>query len=304
MRDVLGRIAIGLAAALLPLGLLSAWFSSVLADHDRYVDAVAPLAQDPAVQQVVVDKVTTAVVTSFDGAGAPGPCQDERDPDGSGGSGGLAGAVAHLAEPAVRAVVTGIVHGPSFTKAWVGANSAAHRQLVAVLEGDDDQVEDGCVSLDLAAVLTEAVPGLSGIGGFHVPLPGTRTPVASVDPRDLHAARVGYAVLKPLGTGLPVLWVVAVLAALVLGRRRWRTASVLGALTVLGAALLLVVLASARSSLAGASGDPEVVRALWDAVASWIRTRALLALVLGAAVTAAGVFFSVRREGAGPPPIA
>ncbi|MCZ4497522.1 MAG: rane protein [Marmoricola sp.] len=294
----MSRVAVALAVVLLPLGLLSVWFSTVLADNDRYVAAVAPLADDPAVQQAVIGTLTEAAVTVFDSTPDPGPCRNAGTPGEPAldGFSDLANAVMPLAEAPIRSVVTGIVSRPLFATAWTGANRSAHQQLVAVLGGDDSHVEDGCISLDLTAVLTEAVPELNGIGGLSFVLPDRGTPVASIATADLRTARVGYALLKPLGIGLPVLWLSSCVVALALSRRRWRTTWVLGALSVLATVLLLVGLSETRSSLAGASGDPALARALWDAVASSIRTQAVVALVAAAAATAAGVSMSVRGQ--------
>jgi hypothetical protein len=285
-RVIAGRVALVLAGVLLPLAMVSSWSSAILSDNDRYVDAVAPLASDPVVQRAVVDHLTEETLTLFSDR-STGPCGEaSAQPPPAGGLGGLASAFLPLAEGPIRAILTGIVASPTFERAWVGANRSAHDQLIDVLNGDDRLVGDGCVSIDLGAVLAEAVPQLSALGGST--LAQTKIPVASIDTDDLGTARFGYAVLNPLGFWLPVLWLLSVLAAFALGRRRLRTLWILAASSAVGMAVLLIGLTAVRSALAGASGDPEVTKAVWDAVASSVRNAALLALGLSIVAAVVG----------------
>src|SRR5512143_1873650 len=55
-----------LACVLAPLSVTSVWASNQLSDTDQYVATVAPLADDPAVQSAIADKVTATVLTNLD----------------------------------------------------------------------------------------------------------------------------------------------------------------------------------------------------------------------------------------------
>src|SRR5689334_24452350 len=50
-----------LTLLLAPLALVATWVHDQVADTDRYVQTVAPLASDPAVQGVVIDRVVAQV---------------------------------------------------------------------------------------------------------------------------------------------------------------------------------------------------------------------------------------------------
>ncbi|WP_241831682.1 hypothetical protein [Parafrankia soli] len=52
------------AALLAPLGVVAAWADTTVSDTDRYVETVAPLATDPAVQNMVIDRLTNRVVSN------------------------------------------------------------------------------------------------------------------------------------------------------------------------------------------------------------------------------------------------
>ena len=54
------------AAVLAPASVVARWAHDEVADTDRYVETVAPLAQDPAVQQAVVDRVTAELFARID----------------------------------------------------------------------------------------------------------------------------------------------------------------------------------------------------------------------------------------------
>ena len=61
---VTSSVLIVLACVLAPLSVASVWASAELSDTQQYVETVAPLAEDPAVQQAVADEVTGVVIAS------------------------------------------------------------------------------------------------------------------------------------------------------------------------------------------------------------------------------------------------
>lgn len=299
-RDLTTWIALAVAFVVLPLGMVAAWIDGNVANTDRYVEAVAPLAEDAEVQASVAETLAGATLALFS--------QQTRDPvcpasattsnplDALGGLGQLAGALVPLAEGPIRTGLQQIVRTPTFERAWTSANRTGHEQLLAVLDGDDSQVdENGCVSLQLGTVLQEVTDSMTG-GTLPIALPDVDVPVASVDIGDLSAARTGYSVLQPLGVVLPLLWVLAVAVALVVSRRRWWTVAYLGVASAVGSVGVLVLANWVRSDLIGASGDAVVTGAIWDAVASPLRTAAVVGLVVGIAAIGGGGFGGYRAS--------
>ncbi|MET3963233.1 hypothetical protein ABIE44_003167 [Marmoricola sp. OAE513] len=304
-QSLAARIAIGVAAVALPLGMVAAWIDGYVADTDRYVDAVAPLADDPEVQNAVADALAGATIAVFSEQARETVCgesaQASGNPlDGLGGLGGLASALVPLAEGPIRAGLGEIVRTPTFAKAWGSANRSGHEQLLGVLDGDDSRVdENGCVSLDLSTVLQEVTDSMTG-GALPIEMPDVDVPVAMVDVGDLSAARTGYSVLKPLGVVLPLVWVVAVAVALVTSRRRGWTLVALGAASAAGMLGVLGLAGWVRSDLIGASADAYVTGAIWDAVSSPLRTGAVVGLVISLVAAVAGgwlVWRSAAAEG-------
>jgi len=65
-RTTVGYALIALAALLAPLAVVSVWARSQVTDTDRYVQTVAPLASDPAVQSAVTTNITNVVFQYLD----------------------------------------------------------------------------------------------------------------------------------------------------------------------------------------------------------------------------------------------
>nr|WP_255648781.1 hypothetical protein [Frankia sp. ArI3] len=64
LRTVGASLLLLLAAVLAPLAVVATWADTTISDTDRYVDTVAPLATDPAVQNLVIDRLTGRVVSN------------------------------------------------------------------------------------------------------------------------------------------------------------------------------------------------------------------------------------------------
>jgi hypothetical protein len=105
VRGALSAALIALACLLVPFGALAAWAAYGLADTDRYVHALAPLAADPAVRDSVADAV-----------------------------------VDEVGEP-VRPLVRSLTRTRAFGTAWNAGNRAIHQAVLrAVREGSHQDV--------------------------------------------------------------------------------------------------------------------------------------------------------------------
>src|SRR3954453_7003329 len=65
-RTLLGSLLILVSCVLAPLSVVSVWARSEVTDTDRYVDTVAPLAKDPAIQQAITTNLTNVVFQYID----------------------------------------------------------------------------------------------------------------------------------------------------------------------------------------------------------------------------------------------
>jgi hypothetical protein len=151
------------ALLLSPLAVVAAWVDDTVTDTDRYVQTVAPLASEPAVQKAVTDRLTDRVVDNLDveavtaslskalaNAGAP-PVVVRRSED-------LAGPLRAAATSAVHGVVDRVITSDAFQQAWVGANRRAHAAVTNMLTGEKStalRAEGNTVTLDLGTVVDE-----------------------------------------------------------------------------------------------------------------------------------------------------
>ncbi|WP_330289305.1 hypothetical protein [Streptomyces sp. NBC_00576] len=292
LRSALSAALTALACLLLPFGVLSAWAAYGLADTGRYVTAMAPLAENPYVQDAIADNVGAGIVHAVD----VGP---------------LEGTVNHFVQDAVHS----FTRTEAFRTAWDTANRATHEAVLHALRDDPDRQHqddpggrygsyggEGAVTIDLAPVTAQVKRQLTA---DHVPLashiPIAHTEVAVLPAQDLVPLRKGFRVLEVAGFWLPVTaGILAVTGiALAVQRRRAITATALG--TALGGALLGVALAIVRH-LTLADLPPGVsapaAGAVYDALTATLRTVSWLLLALGLAV-AVGMWVTDRYGRAG-----
>ena len=67
-----------LGCGLAALSVVAIWLRTTLLDTDRYVDTVAPIAAQPAVQDAVADKLENAIFTRIDFAALAREALPER----------------------------------------------------------------------------------------------------------------------------------------------------------------------------------------------------------------------------------
>ena len=148
-------------AVLAPLSVVARWAHDTVSDTDRYVETVAPLASDPAVQAAVIDRITTEITTRLQVDAVTDQAVDALadrglPPLASASLKALSGPLADAINGFVEKQVTALVESDAFQTAWEEANRQAHTQMVAVLTGKDtDQVEitDNAVSINLATMI-------------------------------------------------------------------------------------------------------------------------------------------------------
>ncbi|WP_329274239.1 hypothetical protein [Streptomyces sp. NBC_01451] len=289
LRSVLSAVLTALACFLLPFGALSAWAAYGLADTGRYVTTMAPLAENPYVQDAIADNVGAGIVHAVD----VGP---------------LEGTVNHFVQDAVHS----FTRTEAFRTAWDTANRATHEAVLHALRSDPGRQHpgdrygsyggEGAVTIDLAPVTAQVKRQLTA---DHVPLashiPVAHTEVAVLPAQDLVPLRKGFRVLEVAGFWLPVTAGVLAVAgiALAVRRRRAITATALG--TALGGALLGVALVVTRR-LTLADLPPGVsapaAGAVYDALTATLRTVSWLLLAFGLAV-ALGMWVTDRYGRAG-----
>jgi hypothetical protein len=299
-------VLIIIACVLAPLSVASVWASSVLSDTDQYVETVAPLAEDPAVQSAVANEVTQAIFENLDveevttEALETIAAQPDVPPRVADALPGLAVPITNGIESFTRDQVDAILASPQFATLWAEVNRLAHEQVVKLLEGNEGgavSAQDGTITLNLGPIVAEVQDRLVARGfdlAANIPTVDRSFTLAQSDA--ITDAQGVYSLLNTLGVWLPIVALALLVAGVLLARDR-RRALLKGALGVAAAMVLLgVVLTLARMWYVETTPanilTEEAAGSVFDTLVRFLRTglRALgvLALVVALAAFLAG----------------
>jgi len=294
-RTTAAIICILLGALLAPVAVVGSWARGLVVDGDRYVDTVAPIADDPLVQSAIENRVTTAIVTALDLESVTTQATDalanlNLPPVVSTGIQSLQGPLLDAITGFVHKQVVKIISSDAFTTTWTEANRTAHEQIVATLRGDPDAIAQisstGELTLDLTPIIEQVKASLVDAGftlAGRIPTVTVTLPIASS--ADLVRLQNAYRAIDFLGQLLP--WLsLGLLAVGVIAAQRRSRALVVAGLSLAGAmALLALALAIGRSfyasSLPPTVQRPDVAVAIYDQFVSLLRIELRVGLVLG-----------------------
>ncbi|MFE0677111.1 hypothetical protein [Streptomyces sp. NPDC058867] len=289
-----------LAVLLTPVSVIATWVNSQVNDVDRYVQTVSPLARDPAVQNLLTDRVTESLVKEIDVRAITDALADTLDardaPD------FLVKAAREWDEQlkdgltaGIRLGVEKVVTSAAFAQAWDSINRGAHNAATNILTGDGNgalAVKGDTITLNVGAVIDQLQKQL--IGTTLVPadsIPGADKSIVLVRNENLSEAQAGARWLGALGPWLPLTLVVlgglGVWAAP--NRRIALVAGAIGAGVMLCG--LLIALTVARqiclNAVTGAEAQ-QAAAAAYDTLVRFLRQAALTALVTALIVAIAG----------------
>ncbi|MER5809692.1 hypothetical protein ABT143_16095 [Streptomyces sp. NPDC002033] len=258
MRTYLSAALIVLVALLVPVSAVAYWTHHELADAGRYTAAMSPLAENRAVQGVVVTQATRALAGQIDA----GPFQ--------GGVDALIGEALHS-----------FAGTPAYRTAWDAANRAAHTAFLAAL----DSGRGDAVTIDLAPVTAQVRGELVADGvPFADRIPQTHLTVKVMEYDNLGALRKGFHMLQIAGVWLPVLTLVLAVSAVAVAVRRRRAVLATGLGLAAGAVLLwLAVVLGRRLTLDDLPADVDraAAGAVYDALTAFLRTTTWVVLAVG-----------------------
>lgn len=306
VRSAAAVVLIVLAALLAPLAVLAVWANAEVTDTDRYVATMAPLADDPAVQAAVTDRVTAAVVDRLPPSGSLIPGLGTED-------GGLLDGLLGQLGPALEEGVTQLVHdgvqgfvrSDAFAAVWTQVNRDAHAGLDEALDGRRGgpiEITGDTVTLDLAPVVDLVKARLVADGlDVAASIPAVDATYTLVTSDRVGEARDAVRMLALADVWLPLL-TVACAAGGVLAALRRRRALVAAALAVTATTALLGlgigVLRPVYLDRLAAGTDRDAAAAVYDAVVRHLRETVAAVLVLGVLV-ALGAWLGGPYRGAG-----
>jgi hypothetical protein len=228
-RAPLSALCIIVAAVLVPVSIVAAWARAELVDEDRFVAMLGPLADQPAVQKLVIDQTMTAIEQKADfeqitsnvidgiaGLGLPPRASD---------------ALSLLKQPAadglrnlVQNAVTGIVQSDAFANTWTAAVRGAHRVMSNTANADGDGIvvltDDG-LGVRLGPIVDQVKSGLTerGFGAASL-IPSIDRTIIVGSGDSVVTLRLVYGVAVAAGTWSPFITIAIFLLGILIARRR------------------------------------------------------------------------------------
>ncbi|MFV0451451.1 MAG: hypothetical protein ACK5LS_04265 [Propioniciclava sp.] len=151
-----------LAGLLVPLSIAGAWARVQLVSEEAFVQTFAPLAEDPGVQDFVIDQTTAVILEQVEVEALTADLFDglatlDLPPAARTALGLLEGPTAEGARALIGSTVETTVRFDAFPVVWRTALASSHRALVAAAAvGDGDAVvlgSDGTRGINLGPVV-------------------------------------------------------------------------------------------------------------------------------------------------------
>ncbi|TDN88641.1 hypothetical protein [Microbacterium sp. BK668] len=228
-RAFVSALLIVIAALLVPVSIVTAWARAELVDEEQFVNTLAPLADSPAVQNMLIDETMDAVnaqvdfteLTSnvFDGIsqlGLPPRAQSALEL--------LQAPAAQGLENLVTTAVTRVVQSDQFADVWATATRGVHRALTTAATSDGGGVvvmtDDG-VGIQLGTIVERVKQNLldQGVGVAQI-IPAVDKVVIVGTGETLVTIRTVYALATTLGWWLPVITLALFGLGILIARKR------------------------------------------------------------------------------------
>jgi hypothetical protein len=302
-RAFFATILIVLGCVLAPIAVVGVWAGNQITDTGRYVATVQPLIDDPAIQNVLTDRITNEIISQLNVTGTVDQAAAQLQ------SRGLTRISTLLTTfgPQITSAVTGFIHSTVHTvissqamaTAWVQVNTIAHQAVVKLLSGQGNGTltnSNGQITLNLAPLIAVVKQALVQRGfslASNIPIVNATVPLFQA--KDLGKAQAGYRLVSDLKIVLPILALVLLAAGVFTARGRRRALIVVG----LGVAASMVVLAIglliARTiylnSVPASVLPSDAAAAAFDALVHFLRVGLRVVLAVGL-VIAIGAFIT------------
>ncbi len=231
-----------IAAVLLTFAVSAVWLDRVVFDTETWVSTVAPLSSDPAIQEVVADVASDAIIERLD---AEAKIQ-ELLPD-QYGLDRLSPLLASSVESAVRNQATKLVQSDRFGQLWEETNRQGHEALIAAVEGREGIIGAGrgAITVDTGLLVDEVKSALQERGlDFVAAIPSDQLgkTIVIYQSDTLAAAGPIFDALRQAAYVLPIAGILAAAAAFALSKQRRRVALWLGVSIVVAGILPLQAL--------------------------------------------------------------
>ncbi len=301
-RGPVATLLIVLGCILAPVSVIAVWTANQVSDTNRYVQNVAPLIHEPAVQSALTDKITTQINAHIHVQALTNQAADALSSKGLTRvgtlihtfSGSLAGAVGGF----IHTQVAKIVASPQVANLWVQVNRNVHAQLVKALSGQGNgaiTISNGQVVMNLGPFIDVVKKDLAAKGFTLVNnIPAINPTVGLFSAKYLVKAQSGYRLLNDLKIVLPILTLLLIAAGVYIARSHRRALIGAGLGFAASMAVLGIALAIARSiylnSVPSSVLPANAAAVLYDTLIRFIKDGLRTLLVVGLIVAIAAFF--------------
>jgi len=309
-RSIVAVVLIVVGCILAPLAVTAVWANRQVSDTDRYVETVAPLAKDPAVQAAVAARVSAAILQALDVPAltsdvVDGLAKQNLPPRAIAGLRALEVPLNNGIEGFVNSSVTKVIKSNQFAALWVAANKSAHAALVNLMSGNQSgaiTAQNGQVTLNLGPIIAQVKQQLIS-AGYTVAerIPSIDKSFVLVQSDSVTKLQGLYRLLNTLGYWLPIIALAFLAIGIFVahGHRRALIGACIG--VVIGMLAVGVAIAIGRVYYLDAVPSNvlprEAAENIFDTIVRFLRT-GLRATAVLALVVAIGAFFT------GPSPTA
>jgi len=248
-RGPVATLLIVLGCILAPVSVLAVWTANQVSDTNRYVQNVAPLIHEPAVQSALTDKITNEINAQIHVQALTNQAAATLKSKGlprvgtllQTFSGSLAGAVGGF----IHTQVGKIVASPQVATLWVQVNRTVHAELVKALSGQGNgaiTISNGQVVLNLGPFIDVVKKDLVA-RGFSLAnnIPAINPTFALFSAKELVKAQSGYRLLNDFKIVLPILTLLLLAAGIYIARSHRRALIGAGLGTVVGNLEVLII---------------------------------------------------------------
>ena len=302
-RSFVAIVLIVLGCVLAPIAVVGVWAGNQVTDTGRYVATVQPLIDNPAIQNVLTDKITNEVTSQLNLTGLVNQAAAQLQ------TRGLPRISTLLTTfgPQITSAVTGFIHSTVHTvissqamaNAWVQVNTVAHQAVVKLLSGQGNGTltsSNGQITLNLGPLIAVVKKDLVARGfslASNIPIVNATVPLFQA--KDLGKAQAGYRLVSDLKIVLPILALVLLAAGVFVARSRRRALigvglGVAASMVVLGIGLL-IARAIYLNSVPASVLPTDAAAAAYDALVHFLRQGLRVVLAVGL-VIAIGAFIT------------
>jgi hypothetical protein len=305
-RRIIAALLIILASLLAPFAVGALWAERTITEADTFVETLAPLADDPAVQQTVATEVSTAIIDAVDArtrvtqalSQLNGPLAEVR-PDSA-----IAEAISSGINGAIESGVTSYTQSDRFGDGWLAISSLLQEQFVKVLNRDTSDaavtLQEGQIILDTKVAVEKVTTELAARGVPFVDsleVPGREVVLA--DTPNLQTAASALRIFLPVASWLWAVVLIMFVVGILLWRPRARGVLWTGiGLTIGGAVMLVALYLGEAQIVAQAPSEFEaVVTSVLSTMLRLLLNATLVMICVGISLTITGWLAGATASG-------